>query len=111
MGLSATLDAAPQTASTAPPLSLERIKEELAKTPPRQFKSDMELHVPVTFKSRVDQRVFVMTLEEALHKEFDLNELQRQSANWRSMCCGYNLGQLFQMAEDALKARKNPQDS
>ena len=106
MGLSATLDAAPQEPSTAPPVSLDRIKEELAKRPPRQFKSDMELQVPVTFKSRVDQRVFVMTLEEALHKEFDLNEIQRQSANWASMCCGYDLGQLFQMIEDKMRERK-----
>jgi len=106
MGLSATLDAAPQAPSTAPPVSLDRIKDELAKRPPREFKSDMELQVPVTFKSRVDQRVFVMTLEEALHKEFDLNEIQRQSADWASKCCGYNLGQLFQMVEDAMRERK-----
>ena len=106
MGLSSTLAAAPQEPSTAPPLSLDKIKEELARTPPRQFKSDMELHVPVTFKSRVDQKVFVLTLEEALHKEFDLNEIQRQSANWASKCCGYNLGQLFQMVEDAMRERK-----
>jgi hypothetical protein len=106
VGLTATLDAAPQAASTAPPLSLERIKKELARTPPPEFKSAMELQVPVTFKSRVDQRVFVQTLEEALHKEFDLNEIQRQSENWRSMCCGYNLAQLFQMAEDAMRERQ-----
>ena len=105
MGLSATLDAAPQAPSTPPPVSLDRIKGQLAKTPPRQFTSDLELQVPVTFKSRVDQRVFVLTLEEALHKEFDLNEIQRQSADWASKCCGYNLAQLFQMAEDALRER------
>jgi uncharacterized protein YfcZ (UPF0381/DUF406 family) len=106
MGLSATLDAAPQAASAAPPLSLDRIKKELARTPPPEFKSDMQLQVPVTFKSRVDQRVFVQTLEEALHKEFDLNEIQRQSANWRSQCCGYDLSQLFRMADKAMRERQ-----
>ena len=65
----------------------------------------MPLRVP-TFRSRVDQRVFVLTLEEALHKEFDLNDLQRQSAEWASKCCGYNIGQLVQMIDDAMKQRK-----
>ena len=65
----------------------------------------MPLRVP-TFKSRVDQRVFVLTLEEALHKEFDLNDLQRQSAAWAGKCCGYNIGQLVEMTSEALRARK-----
>ena len=106
LGFSATLGAAPQAPATAPPVSLDRIKEELDRTPPRQFKSDMELQVAVTFKSRVDQRVFVLTLEEALHKEFDLNEIQRQSADWASKCCGYNLGQLADAVQEALRTRQ-----
>jgi uncharacterized protein YfcZ (UPF0381/DUF406 family) len=54
----------------------------------------------------VDQRVFVLTLEEALHKEFDLNELQRQSAEWAAKCCGYDIGQLITKIDDALRERK-----
>ena len=50
--------------------------------------------------------MFVLTLEEALHKEFDLNDLQRQSAEWSSRCCGINLGQVLQMIDDAMKERK-----
>jgi uncharacterized protein YfcZ (UPF0381/DUF406 family) len=45
-------------------------------------------------------------LEEALHKEFDLNELQRQSAEWSSKCCGFNIGQLVEEASKALRARQ-----
>jgi hypothetical protein len=63
--------------------------------------------VPVpTFKTRVDQRVFVLTLEEALHKEFDLNAFQRQSAEWASKCCGFNLGQVVTSVDEALRDRK-----
>lgn len=47
-----------------------------------------------TFKTRVDERVFVPTLEEHLRKEFTLTLMQRQSADWAGKCCGYNLGQV-----------------
>jgi hypothetical protein len=105
-GQAATLAAAPQQPDSAPPVSLDRIKERLAR-PARDFKpgEPVQLRVP-TFRSRVDQRVFVLTLEEALHKEFDLNELQRQSAEWRAKCCGISIGQLLEMAGDAMRARK-----
>ena len=102
-----TAAAAPQEPSSVPPLSLERIREELEKSPAERLRLDVPLPPPrPTFKSRVDQRVFVLTLEEDLHKEFDLNELQRQSAEWASKCCGYNLGQLVKMVDDALRDRK-----
>jgi hypothetical protein len=89
----ATLGAAPQQADNGSPVSLNRIKEQLAKAPTRELKP--EAAVPL-----------VLTLEEALHKEFDLNDLQRQSAEWRSRCCGINLGQVVQMIDDAMKERK-----
>lgn len=104
VGLSATLGAAPQQPAGGLPVSLERIRDELEKTP--GLKLDIPMPVPVpTFKTRVDQRVFVLTLEEALHKEFDLNDLQRQSAEWASKCCGYNLGQLVKIVDEALQRR------
>ena len=59
-----------------------------------------------TFKSRVEQRQFVLTLEQALHRDFDLNEFQRQSAEWRSKCCGYSLGQIFEPIEKKMLERK-----
>jgi hypothetical protein len=101
----------PLTAVPAPPppdtpaVSLERIKGKLDKGP--ALKLDVPIPPPrPTFKARVDQRVFVMTLEEALHKEFDLNELQRQSAQWRAQCCGYNIGTLIEKVDQAMRERE-----
>jgi hypothetical protein len=103
--LSAPLEAVPPP--SAPPVSLERIREGLEKPPPIHLKLDVPMPLkPPTFKARVDQRVFVLTLEEALHKEFDLNDLQRQSAEWSSKCCGYNLGALMKKVDEALQERK-----
>jgi hypothetical protein len=99
------LDAAPQQPAGDPPVSLERIKEELEKPPPRRLESDAPLHIPLTFKSR-NQTVFVPTLQEHLHKQFDLNLLQRQSADWASQCCGLNLGALVTNVQKALRERK-----
>ena len=67
----------------------------------------MPLQLPVaTFKTSVEQRVFVLTFEEQLRKDFTLTALQRQSAEWASRCCGLDLNQLFQSAERALHRRK-----
>jgi hypothetical protein len=106
---SATLAAAPQGPAEDLPVSVERIREELAKPPPTALKLDMPLQVQVpvpTFKTRVDQRVFVLPLEDWLEKELKLTGLQRQSADWGARCCGINLDQLFKSLDDALKRRK-----
>ena len=104
--LTATLSAAPQQPMKDLPVSLVRIREELAKTP-TGLKLDMPVQVPVaTFKTRVDQRVYVLSLEEWLEKEFNLNPLQRQSAEWASKCCGIGLDPLFKGVERALQRRR-----
>lgn len=103
-GLSATLRAAPQEPAGVPPVSLERIREELDKPPAIKLDVPVRLQGP-TFKTRVDQRVFVLTLEQALHKEFDLNDFQRQSAEWASKCCGFDVGQVFKIVDEALQRR------
>jgi hypothetical protein len=104
---SASLEAAPQQPGSDVFLSLERIREQLEKPPPRQLTPDVPVQLAVaTFKTRVDQRVFVPSLAEHLHKEFDLNPLQRQSAEWASKCCGFNLGQLAKSVNDALRDRR-----
>lgn len=106
-GISRPLHAAPQQPAAEPPVSVDRIKEELARTRGPGLKLDVPIPEPLpTFKSRVDQRRFVLTLEEALHKQFDLNDLQRQSAEWASKCCGYDIGRLFHAVEKALHQRK-----
>ena len=105
---SATLAAAPQGPTKDLPVSVDRIREELAK-PPTGLELDMplQMQVPVaTFKTRVDQRVFVLPLEEWLEKELKLTGLQRQSADWGARCCGISLDPLFKSLDDALKRRK-----
>lgn len=101
----ATLGAAPQQPTDVPPVGLDRIRDGLEHAPALQLKTDVALQLP-TFKSRVDQRVFVLTLEEALHRDFDLNIIQRQSADWASKCCGYDLGQLVKLVDKAVEDRK-----
>jgi heme exporter protein D len=60
-----------------------------------------------TFKTSVDQRVFVPSLQEQLRKDFGLTLLQRQSADWASRCCGLSLNQLAaQVVRSVNKARQ-----
>ena len=59
-----------------------------------------------TFKSRVDQRVYVPTLDEWIAREFELNELQRQSADWASKCCGIRLDPLLTSLDRAMERRR-----
>jgi hypothetical protein len=104
--LSAVLGAAPQDPGTDLPVSLNRIKQDLAK-PQTRLRTDMPVQIPVaTFRTRVDQRVYVLSLEAWLEKEFKLNTLQRQSADWASRCCGIGLDPLFKGVERALQRRK-----
>ena len=111
--LSAAVGAAPQQPAPDLPVSLERIREELAKTPPTRLKLDTPVQMPAPrFKSGVVQRVYVLTLEEWLDKEFKMTALQRQSAEWAGMCCGgYVLGSvrldpLFKSLGKALERRR-----
>jgi hypothetical protein len=100
------LEAAPQ-APAGPPVSLERIRKGLAKAPARPFAFDKPLEAPVaTFKSSVEQRVYVLSIEEWIHKEFSLTALQRQSAEWGSKCCGLSLAPLLKGVDRALQRRK-----
>ena len=111
--LSAALEAAPQQPATDLPVSLDRIREELAKTPTTRLKLDTPVQVPVPrFRTGVVQRVYVLTLEEWLDKEFKMTALQRQSADWAAMCCGgyvlysVRLDPLFKSLGNALERRR-----
>jgi hypothetical protein len=104
--LSATLGAAPQEPRKDLPVSVDRIREELAKAP-TELKLDSPLPVPVTtFKTGVDQRVFVLSLEDWLEKELKMGVLQRQSADWAAKCCGITIDTLIKSMKDALQRRK-----
>ena len=107
---SASLGAAPQQPAGVPPVSVERIQEQLNKNFAPALR-DWSLQPPVaTFRSGVEQRVFVLTFEEQLRKDFTLNALQRQSADWGSRCCGLDLGLLFNGIEKALNGPQSPRD-
>jgi hypothetical protein len=104
--LTATPGAAPQPPPTDLPVSLDRIRKDVAKAPPA-----LKLHVPVdgpvaTFKVHVEQRVYMLSFYEWLDKEFKLTDLQRQSADWAARCCGLSLDPLFKSVENGLQRRK-----
>jgi hypothetical protein len=83
------------------PISVDRIAKQLSKPAPMQLKVDQQTLPVATFRVSVEQRVYVLPFKEWLDNEFKLNDLQRQSADWASRCCGINLGSLFQKLEDA----------
>jgi hypothetical protein len=104
--LSTTLGAAPQEPTSASPVSLDRIRAQLNTTSAARL-LDMPLQLPVaTFKTSVEQRVYVLTLEAQLRKAFTLTAFQRQSADWASKCCGLNLNQLFKSVKKGLQQRE-----
>ena len=88
--LSAALAAAPQQPPPEPPVSLERIRKELQKPPGIDLTVPLQMPV-ATFRARIEQRLYVLTVEEWIQKEFKLTALQRQSAEWGAKCCGINL--------------------
>jgi hypothetical protein len=102
---STALEAAPQppakdTTERDLPVSVDRIARQLSKPAPIELKVDTQTLPVATFRVSVEQRVYVRPFKEWLEKEFELNDLQRQSADWASRCCGINLGPLFQKLED-----------
>lgn len=106
LGLHTTLEAAPQppakdTTAQELPVSVDRIAKQLSKPAPIQLEMNAQTLPVATFRVSVEQRIYVLPFKEWLDKEFKLNDLQRQSADWASRCCGINLGSLFQKLEDA----------
>jgi hypothetical protein len=102
----ASAGAAPQEAA-APPDSVEHVKTALNRTPSQSLRFDARMPEPVaTFKVSVNQRVFGLSIVDQLRKEFELTLLQRQSAEWRSKCCGINLLTLGDAIGKALRQWK-----
>jgi len=94
LACSAPLPASAQTSAVAPS-SLARVREGVERPVVRNLAPSAPVRLRPTYRARVDQRVFVRTLEEDLHKTFDMNDLQRQSAAWAARCCGIDLGRVF----------------
>ena len=105
--VAAPLAAAQQPQPNDLPVSLERIRNELEVGVPSRLRLDMPVERPAPrFRTRVDQTVYVLTLDQWLDKEFNLIGIQRQSADWASKCCGIGLDPLFKSVENALQRRK-----
>lgn len=97
----ATVLASPQDPADPPPASLERVRQGVVQPLARPLTPSTPVRLRPVFKSGVEKHPFVITLDQDLHKTFDLNELQRQSADWSSRCCGLNLGRVFKGIEKA----------
>jgi hypothetical protein len=99
-------ETAPQE-PTASPDSVEHVRAGLNRTPSQSLKFDARMPTPVaTFKVTVDERVFGLPIVEQLRKDFELTPLQRQSAEWRAKCCGFNLLTLADHIDKALQKWK-----
>ena len=106
VSLAAPQGAAPQQATTDLPVSLDRIREELAKPLEMGLELDVSMQVAVaTFKTTVEQRVYVLPLKEWLEQEFKMTAFERQSAQWAAKCCGVSLDPLFKSLDNTLKRR------
>jgi len=96
--------AAQELSESGSPVSIERVKDALERTPMRSLRFDARMPVPAaTFKVTVRQRVFVEPIMDSLRKQFELTPLQRQSAEWSSKCCGLSIAALTEGLERALR--------
>ena len=85
-------------------VSLDRVKDALARTPSQSLRFDAKMPVPVaTFRVTVEQKAFVEPILVTLRKEFELTPLQRQSAEWSSRCCGLSLAAVTESLEKAFR--------
>jgi hypothetical protein len=96
------LQAAPQEQTGD---SLNRIKQGLDR-PAVSLKPSGELQLRPTFKSEVTKHPFVPTLEEHLHKTFELTDFQRKYAEYAARCCGVDLAALVRQIDGALDERR-----
>jgi hypothetical protein len=96
--------AAPQEQSGESGTSLSRIKKGLER-PAAPLKPSGELRLRPTFRSEVVKNPFVPTLEEHLHKTFDLTDFQRKYADYAANR-GFDLGFVFRAIDKALEERR-----
>jgi hypothetical protein len=99
------IHAAPQEPPAPTPPSLARIKQRLDHSP-KPLKPSSPVQLRPVFRTRNADRPFVPTLEEQLHKTFDLTDFQRQYASYAAACCGVDLGALFRNVDRALDGRR-----
>ena len=97
--------AAPQDQSNDPGTSLSRIRKGLDR-PATSLKPSGDLQLRPTFRSEVVKHPFVPTLEEHLHKTFDLTDFQRKYADYAAGAGGFDLGFIFRRIDKALEERR-----
>lgn len=99
--------AAQELSGSDSPVSIERVKDSLTRTPAQSLRFDARMPLPAaTFRVTVNQRLFVLPILDSLRKEFELTPLQRQSADWSSRCCGLSIAALTEGIERAFRQRK-----
>ena len=89
-----------------PATSLEHVKDRLDIPLVRSLTPSAPVRLRPVFKSGVEEHPFVRTLDKDLHKTFDLNALQRQSADWSSRCCGIDLVGVYKAIQKANEERQ-----
>ena len=89
-----------------PATSLDRVKDGLDTPIVRPLAPSTPVRLRPVFKSGVEKHPFVQTLDQDLHKTFDLNALQRQSAAWSAQCCGIDLAGVYKAVERANEERR-----
>jgi len=86
------------------PDTLCRLKESLRRSPEGRLTLDVQFPV-ATFRTTVEQRVYLPDFTEQLHNEFALTVLLRQSQDWSARCCGVGLDALVEILLKKLQAR------
>ena len=102
---STVAEAAPQQPAQEATDSVQHVRKQLDKMEPALKSAPAPRPLP-TFRTSVDGGQWVLTLQEMLHKEFDLTPLQRQSADWSARCCGINLIQMAKSINHAVQEAK-----
>jgi hypothetical protein len=83
--------------------SVTRVSREVRR-PAAITLSPASLAPAAVFRVTVEQRRLMPTFLEQLRKEFALTDLQRQSQEWRSKCCGFNLLGALDGVRDAARS-------
>jgi hypothetical protein len=105
LSASGIVHASPQDPAV-PATSLAHVKDRLDTPLVRSLTPSAPVRLRPVFKSGIEAHPFVRTLDEDLHKTFDLNALQRQSADWSSKCCGIDLAGVYQAIAKANEERR-----
>src|SRR6478672_9693918 len=92
---SSVVQARPQEQGAVAPTSIDKVKAGVDTPIVTPLTPSVPVRLRPVFKSGVEKHPFVLTLDEDLHKTFELTDFQRRAANWSAQCCGLNLAQIY----------------